>query len=49
MILSLPVLLNTIVKSAIIVATAGWHLGKAAIVPLLVSAATIPLALLLSA
>ena len=48
MILSLPVFLNTLVKAAIVIATAGWHLGWRAALPLVASAAVLPIALLLT-
>lgn len=48
MILSLPILLNTLVKSVIVVATAGWRAGLPAAAPLLLCAAVMPLALLLT-
>jgi uncharacterized membrane protein (DUF4010 family) len=48
MILSLPVLLNTLFKAVIVVATAGWKAGWRAALPLLASAAVIPVALLLT-
>lgn len=46
MILSLPILLNTLFKAGITIATAGWKLGWRAAVPLFASAAAMPIALL---
>lgn len=48
MILSLPVLLNTLFKAGIVVATAGWKSGWRAALPLVASAAVIPVAVLLT-
>lgn len=48
MILSLPVLLNTLFKAGIVLVTAGWRAGWRAALPLLSAAAMLPLALLLT-
>ena len=45
MILSLPLLLNTLVKSGIVIAVAGWRKGLPAAAPMLIAAAVIPLGL----
>jgi hypothetical protein len=48
MILSLPVLLNTLFKAAIVLVTAGWRAGWRAALPLGIAAMAIPVSLLLS-
>ena len=48
MILALPVLLNTLFKAGIVVATAGWQAGWRAALPLVVAAAMLPVALVLT-
>ena len=45
MILSLPVLLNTLFKAGIIVTTAGWRIGWRGALPLVASAGVMPIAL----
>lgn len=45
MILSLPLLLNTLIKSGIVIAVAGWRKGLPAAAPMLIAAAVIPLGL----
>jgi uncharacterized membrane protein (DUF4010 family) len=48
MILSLPVLLNTLFKAGIVLVTAGWRAGWRAALPLVAAAAMLPVALLLT-
>ncbi len=48
MILSLPVLLNTLFKAGIVILTAGWQAGWRAALPLVTAAAVLPVALLLA-